>query len=224
MKKIITTATIALISVSLVGCFKKDPKSDQEKISYAIGQQIGKNIKTQNIDVDKAMLSQAVEEAIEGKESRMTKEDIQKAMQMMQKQRFEKRQVESKKNQESSGKYLEENKKKEGVKVTASGLQYKVLKEGKGKKPKATSKVKVHYVGTLTDGTEFDSSRKRKQPAEFPVNGVIKGWQEALVMMPEGSTWELTVPAELAYGQMGRPGIPPNSVLVFEVELLEVVK
>src|SRR5206468_4108344 len=113
-------------------------------------------------------------------------------------------------------------KNKKGVKSTASGLQYEVLSEGKGTSPKATDTVKVNYRGSLLDGTEFDSSYKRGQPAEFPVNGVIKGWTEALQMMKPGAKWKLYIPANLAYGEHGRPGIPPNSMLTFEVELLEI--
>jgi FKBP-type peptidyl-prolyl cis-trans isomerase FklB len=130
--------------------------------------------------------------------------------------------VQGEKNKKEGEAFLAENKKKDGVKTLPSGLQYKVLAEGKGKTPKATDTVTVHYRGTLTDGTEFDSSYKRNQPASFPVNGVIKGWTEALQLMKEGSKWQLFIPASLAYGEPGRPGIPPNSVLIFDVELISV--
>jgi len=120
--------------------------------------------------------------------------------------------------------FLEANKAKEGVKVLPSGLQYKVVKEGTGNTPTADDKVKTHYRGTLIDGTEFDSSYKRNQPAEFGVTKVIKGWTEALQLMKVGGKWELYIPANLAYGQRGRPSIPANSTLIFEIELLEIVK
>jgi len=127
------------------------------------------------------------------------------------------------KNMQEGPKFLEENKTKEGVVVLPSGLQYKVLTEGTGKSPKATDKVKVHYKGTLINGKEFDSSYKRGTPAEFPVNGVIKGWTEALQLMKEGSKWMLYLPSDLAYGPRGAGGdIGPNATLIFEVELLEV--
>ncbi len=124
---------------------------------------------------------------------------------------------------EKGQQFLDENSKKEGVHTLPDGLQYKVLKEGTGTKPKATDTVVVHYRGTLIDGTEFDSSYKRNEPAEFPVNRVIKGWTEALQLMPEGSKWMLYIPSRLAYGERGAPGaIGPNETLVFEVELLKV--
>src|SRR5205085_5417932 len=126
------------------------------------------------------------------------------------------------KNAGEAQKFMSDNKPKEGVKTTASGLQYKVLKDGNGAQPKSSDTVTVNYRGTLTDGTEFDSSYKRGQPATFPVSGVIKGWTEALQMMKAGSKYQLFIPASLAYGEQGRPGIPPNSTLIFEVELLDV--
>jgi FKBP-type peptidyl-prolyl cis-trans isomerase len=128
------------------------------------------------------------------------------------------------KNKEVSDEFLTKNKSKPGVKSTASGLQYEILKEGKGKKPTLKDKVTVHYTGTLVNGQKFDSSHDRGQPAEFPVNGIIKGWQEALQMMPEGSVYRLYIPPDLGYGAQAQPGIPPFSVLVFDVELLKVQK
>jgi len=125
-------------------------------------------------------------------------------------------------NLELGAQFLEQNKEVEGVKTTPSGLQYKVLEEGNGRKPKASDEVVVHYRGTLLDGTEFDSSYAREEPARFPVTGVIPGWVEALQMMSEGSKWKLFIPSDLAYGERGNPRIPPNSVLIFEVELLEI--
>ena len=118
--------------------------------------------------------------------------------------------------------FLKENAKKEGVKTTASGLQYKVLKEGEGKSPKATDEVVVHYKGTFIDGKEFDSSYKRNQPAEFPLNGVIAGWTEGVQLMKEGAKYQFVIPFKLAYGERGRPSIPPNSTLLFDIELIKV--
>jgi FKBP-type peptidyl-prolyl cis-trans isomerase FkpA/FKBP-type peptidyl-prolyl cis-trans isomerase FklB len=177
----------------------------------------------QDIDVDIKMMSQAVAEAVKGEESKMTPQEMQQAMMKMQQDRMASRKKEAEENIKKGKDFLEKNKSKEGVKVTESGLQYKVMKEGTGTSPKKSDTVKVHYKGTLIDGTEFDSSYKRKEPAEFPVTGVIKGWTEALMLMKTGGKWELYIPAELAYGEMGRPSIPPNSTLVFEVELIEIV-
>jgi FKBP-type peptidyl-prolyl cis-trans isomerase FklB len=126
------------------------------------------------------------------------------------------------KNKKDGEAFLAENKKKTGVKTLPSGLQYKVIKEGKGKSPKDTDTVTVNYRGTFIDGTEFDSSNKRGEPATFAVNGVIKGWTEALTLMKEGAKWQLFIPANLAYAERGAPGIPPNSTLIFEVELIKI--
>ena len=199
-------------------------KSNRQKASYAIGQQIGGNMREQGVEVDVDVLAMSIKEALAGKKSRLSDEEIQKAMISLQQEVQKKQQELAANNLATGGKYLEENKKKPGVKTTASGLQYKVLREGSGEQPTDQSVVKVHYRGTLTDGNEFDSSYKRNKPAEFPVTGVIKGWTEALKLMKTGSKWALTIPADLAYGPTGRPGIPANSVLLFDVELLEVVK
>jgi FKBP-type peptidyl-prolyl cis-trans isomerase len=220
LKKMVILAGVS----SLVSCLPaKDPKSDVDKVSYSIGQQIGNNLKAQEVDVNIDMLAQSIKEAKEGKESRMTREEMQQSMMSMQKMRMEKRKNDGEQNKTAGSDFLEKNKSKDGVTSLKSGLQYKVITEGKGPKPKETSTVKVHYKGTLTSGKEFDSSYKRKKPAEFPVNGVIKGWTEALLLMSVGSKWQLTIPSDLAYGPSGRPGIPPNSVLLFDVELIEIV-
>jgi len=157
---------------------------------------------------------------------RIAEEDAAKVMQEFQQQMMAKKEEQQKKlseaNKAEGDKFLAENKTKEGVQVTASGLQYKVITAGNGDKPKATDTVKVNYVGKLVNGTEFDSSIKRGQPVEFPVNGVIPGWTEALQLMPKGSKWEIYIPSELAYGPAGQGPIPPASTLIFEVELLEI--
>ena len=221
---LLKTAVGAVAVLGITACEKKaDLKSDKGQASYAIGQQIGKNLKTQNIDIDPATLAVAMKDAMAGK-SEMKDDEIQKAMMKLQESAMKKQTESAEDNKKKSAEYLEKNKTADGVKLTASGLQYKVLKEGDGPMPKKEDTVKCHYTGTLTNGEKFDSSVDRGQPAEFPVAGVIPGWTEALQMMKVGSKYQLFIPSELAYGASGRPGIPANSALVFEVELLEIVK
>lgn len=200
---------------------------DQQKISYSIGTDIGKNLKRGEYPIDVAALAQGMRDVLEEKDLLLTDEEVREMLTLYRKESqaaMKKAQAEKGENNMVEGqKFLDENKTKDGVVVLPSGLQYKVLTEGTGKSPKATDKVKVHYKGTLINGKEFDSSYKRNQPAEFPVNGVIKGWTEALQLMKEGSKWMLYIPGELAYGARGAGGdIGPNETLIFEVELLEV--
>ena len=206
-----------------VGCSKK-LDNDKKKASYAIGQQIGQNLKNQNIEVDADALAMAITDATGGKESKLTKEQIQEAMGKLQEATMKKQTEVAEANKVKGAEFLEKNKTAEGVKVTKSGLQYKVVTEGTGKVPTKDDVIKAHYKGTLTTGEQFDSSYDRGQPAEFPVGGVIPGWTEALQMMKVGSKFQLWIPADLAYGPAARPGIPANSVLAFEVELLDIVK
>lgn len=222
MNKLLLIAASGLL-LTLTACNKPDLKSDKGQASYAIGQQIGKNLKAQNVEIDAKTLAASLTDAMAGK-SEMNDEQIQKAMVKLQELAIKKQQEVGEENKKKSADFLEKNKTAEGVKVTASGLQYMVMKEGDGATPKKEDNVKCHYVGTLIDGTKFDSSIDRGQPADFPVSGVIPGWTEALQMMKVGSKYKLFIPPELAYGPAGRPGIPPNSALVFEVELLEIAK
>jgi FKBP-type peptidyl-prolyl cis-trans isomerase FklB len=189
-------------------------KTGKDKLSYAIGVDVGNSLKKNSIDVDTDILSRGISDALAGKQQ-MTDQQIKETMIAYQKEHAEK-------NKKAGEAFLAENKKKDGVVTLPDGLQYKILKKGAGKSPKATDSVTVNYRGTLIDGTEFDSSYKRGQPATFPVNGVIRGWTEALQKMKEAAKWQLFIPADLAYGAAGRPGIPPNSTLIFEVELISV--
>jgi FKBP-type peptidyl-prolyl cis-trans isomerase len=214
---------LVAVAFGMVACEKK-LDTDQKRASYAIGQQLGKNFKDNNVEFDADVLVMALKDVKEGKTSKMNQEEMGKAMQKLQEMATAKQGEVAETNKKKGEEYLAANKAKEGVKTTESGLQYVVEKEGAGASPSDTDEVKVHYTGTLVDGTKFDSSVDRGQPAEFPVGGVIKGWTEALKLMKEGSKYKLTIPADLAYGPMGRPGIPPNSVLLFDVELLEVKK
>lgn len=213
---------------SLVLAKKFDLKTDLQKVSYGIGQQIGQGLKTQfkdqGIEIDLDILSESLKANVAGEPSQLNESEMQAAFQNMQGIIKDKMKEVAEKNKKEGSDYLAMNKKKPNVKTTESGLQYIVEKEGSGASPSSDSKVKVHYAGTLLDGTEFDSSYKKNEPAVFPVGGVIKGWTEALKMMKPGAKWQLTIPSELAYGSRGRPGIPGNSVLKFQVELLEVLK
>lgn len=200
----------------------KGLSNDKEKLSYAIGQQIGAQIKHKGFDLDAEVLAASIGDAVAGRESKLKPEEMQAVMMRAQQAEYERQEKIGKENKDKGTKFLEENKSKEGVKTTKSGLQYVVLTPGKGAMPKAKDTVKVHYKGTLIDGTQFDSSIDRGQPAEFPLNGVIPGWTEALQLMKVGQKNKIFVPSDLAYGPQGRPSIPPNSVLIFEVELLEI--
>jgi FKBP-type peptidyl-prolyl cis-trans isomerase FklB len=191
-------------------------KNQKEKVSYIIGMDIGSNLKRQLVDVDPNILTRGIQDALSGAKPLLSKEEIQETMVAFQKEMAEK--------QKQRGEaFLSENKKKEGVKTLPSGLQYKVIKAGTGKKPKLNDTVTVNYRGTLMDGAEFDSSYRRGQPATFPVSGVIPGWTEALQLMAEGAKWQLFIPPNLAYGERGAGGlIGPNAALIFEVELISV--
>lgn len=204
-------------------------KSQKEKVSYTIGLNIGKNLKEIAESVDIGILTQAIKDELAGVKPKMSEEEMQKTMLGFQQEMQTKQAAKAKKDSEENVKkgeaYLADNAKKEGVKTTASGLQYKVLKEGEGASPKATDTVVVHYKGTLTDGKQFDSSYDRKQPAEFPVNQVIPGWTEALQLMKPGAKFQLWIPSKLGYGERGAGDrIGPNETLVFEVELIEIKK
>jgi len=202
--------------------------TEMDKVSYAIGVQLGTNFKRQGIDIKIEKFVQGLKDATAGNKLELTEQEIQQTMmafsQKMRAKQQEKQKADAAKNLAEGKAFLYANGKKEGVKVLPSGLQYKVLKEGTGKTPTIADKVKTHYRGTLIDGTEFDSSYKRGKPAEFGVKAVIKGWTEALQLMKEGDKWELYIPADLAYGERARPTIPANSTLIFEIELLEIVE
>ncbi len=202
-------------------------KTPKDKFSYALGMKMGGNLKKQDVPVDSAILARGLKDALSGGKTLMTDDEAQAALAQVQndlrKKQQEKMQAEGAGNKKEGDTFLAANKAKDGVVTLPSGLQYKILKEGTGPKPAATDSVVCNYRGTLINGTEFDSSYKRGQPATFPVSGVIKGWTEALQLMPVGSKWQLFVPSDLAYGERGPgPEIGPNSTLIFEVELLSI--
>jgi FKBP-type peptidyl-prolyl cis-trans isomerase len=199
-------------------------KSQSDSVAYALGHSIGGNLKNQFPDVSSELVAQAIIEAFEGKENKLFKEP-QAADQFIRTYLRAAADRKALENKAKGEKFLAENAKKSGVKVTASGLQYEVIKEGTGPKPAAENTVKVHYHGTTIDGEVFDSSVERGEPATFPLNGVIKGWTEGVQLMSVGSKYKFYIPAELAYGaKPAGPKIGANSTLIFEVELLEIVQ
>jgi FKBP-type peptidyl-prolyl cis-trans isomerase FklB len=203
-------------------------KTQKDKASYAIGVNIGRSMKKDNIDIDSAILARGIKDAFTGGKLLLTDEDAQAALTTLkndvQKHQQEQYQAAVEKNKQDGDSFLAANKAKPGVVTLPSGLQYRIVQPGSGPKPTAADTVVCNYKGTLVDGTEFDSSYKRGQPATFPVGQVIKGWTEALQLMPVGSKWELVIPPSLAYGDRGTQGGPigPNATLVFEVELVSI--
>jgi FKBP-type peptidyl-prolyl cis-trans isomerase FklB len=223
MKPLIIIVSASLIAFPLFGQEKSPQLKDQkDKVSYSIGMQIGFNLARQKVEINPDILAAGIKDSLAGK-PQLTPDQVKEVMAQFEKDMEQKQKQLGEKNKTDGAKFLEENKNKPGVKTTASGLQYKVEKEGTGAQPKATDMVTVNYRGTLIDGTEFDSSYKRGQPATFPVNGVIKGWTEALQLMKKGAKYQLFIPSNLAYGErsMG-PDIGANSTLIFEVELVDV--
>jgi len=202
-------------------------KTPKEKLSYSIGVDIGNTLKRQQIEADPAAVGQGIKDVLLGAKLQLSEQEIKETMMSFQKEMVAKQAERMKqagdKNKKEGEEFLAANKKKEGVITLPDGLQYKVMKEGTGKTPKATDTVTVHYRGTLIDGTEFDSSLKRGEPASFQVNQVIAGWTEALQKMKVGSKWQLFIPANLAYGERGAGNsIGPNAALIFDVELISV--
>lgn len=223
---------IVIFSLTLVSCNaqeikKEDLKTQEDKVSYSIGYDIGQNMKQNYVEIIPEKFLAGLLHGINDTITFLTEEEMMEVMTQFQteltQKREEKTKVEKDKNKKASEDFLAENKKKDGVVVTESGLQYKVLVSGSGKSPNDASNVTVHYTGTLIDGKEFDSSIKRGEPTSFPVTGVIKGWTEALKLMKEGDKWMLYIPSELAYGENGAGNvIGPNQALIFEVELISV--
>ncbi len=206
--------------LTFTACSKK-PKEQKAQVSYSIGASFGKSLKAQNLDLDIKQLGNGVMDGFNGKELQLTDVEMQAALAQLAQNRQAEQVVTAEKNKVKADEFIAKNREEEGVQVTKSGLQYKILTEGSGGSPKIDDSVIVHYKGTLIDGTEFDSSFKRNQPAEFPIKGVIPGWTEGLQMMKKGSKMMFYIPPELGYGAQSRQQIPPNAVLIFEVELLD---
>lgn len=228
------SASLFALTFALAGCGDKkaaDAKGSakgldtaDQRVSYGIGYQIGSNVARQpGLKFDQAAFNAGVQDAVGGQKTRIDEKLIQAAFEEHQKKLATEMEAQGKENLQKANDFLAKNKTRAGVKTTASGLQYEVLKKGfSNAKPKPTDKVRVHYHGTLIDGTVFDSSVQRGQPVEFPLNGVIPGWTEALQLMSVGDKFKLFVPPALAYGPRAAGKIPPNSALIFEVELLAI--
>jgi len=204
-------------------------KTQKDKVSYALGANLGMNLHKQSVEVDSAIILRGLKDALAGGKLLLTDDEAKAALTQLQTDLRNKQMEKMKEavdlNKKTGADFLEANKAKEGVVTLPSGLQYKVLTAGTGPKPAATDTVSCNYRGTLLDGTEFDSSYKRGHPESFPVTGVIKGWTEALQLMPVGSKWQVFIPSDLGYGDRGadpRSGIGPGATLIFEVELLSI--
>ena len=228
---------LAIAMVAGVAAAQDAPalKTEKDKVSYALGMDLGNQLKKLSIDVDPAVFGQGLKDALSGSKTLLTEEEVRAAVAGLQAD-IKRRIAETRtgtaekaalallaeKNKKAGEAFLTENRMKEGVVTLPSGLQYKILKAGDGKKPTLDETVVCHYWGTLLDGTEFYNSYKRNQPTTVAVKGVIKGWTEALQLMPVGSKWELFVPSNLAYGELGSGPIGPNATLIYEVELLAI--
>jgi FKBP-type peptidyl-prolyl cis-trans isomerase FklB len=208
-------------------------KTPKDKASYALGMNVGKgpgaNLKQQSVEVNQAILLRGLRDALAGSKTLLTDEEMKAALTQLQTEvrvrQMEKQKLAAEAGKKEGAEFMEANKTKEGVVTLPSGLQYKILTAGTGPKPTETDSVTCNYRGTLLNGTEFDSSNKHGHPETFPVNGVVKGWTEALQLMPVGSKWQLFVPSELGYGDRGadpRSGIGPGATLIFELELISI--
>ena len=225
-----TILIMGLIASSVGAAESKTVLKDQkDKVSYSIGMQLGGTFKSQGIEINPDVLALAIRDTLAGGKTLLTEAEAHDVMQKLQTEMMAKENSKAAesgaKNRKEGAAFLAANAKKEGVKTLPSGLQYKIITAGTGKIPKATDTVTTHYRGTLISGAEFDSSYKRKEPATFPVSGVIAGWTEALKLMPTGSKWQLFIPADLAYGEQQRGAvITPGSTLIFDIELISIAQ
>ena len=225
-KTLTAAAVVAALGTASAAFGEGELKTDKDKVSYMVGMDVGKGLSQIKGEIDMAVVIQALQASVKGDKTLLSDEDALKVrqdfMQKLQAKRAAEDKAKAETNKTAGDAFLAKNKSKAGVKVTASGLQYEVVKQGTGPKPKDTDSVEVHYTGTLLDGTKFDSSRDRGEPAKFPLKGVIPGWTEGLQLMPVGSTYKFYIPANLAYGENGPGPIGPNATLIFDVELLKI--
>jgi FKBP-type peptidyl-prolyl cis-trans isomerase FklB len=231
VKKSIITIALSALLITMLGCFAKEKvtelKTQDQKVSYLLGLDMGSYLKKMGIAIDQAALFQGIKDTLSGQKPLLTQEQAaalkQEFGKKMQEEQMAKAKAAGEKNSKEGAAFLEKNKSEKGVITTASGLQYTILTQGTGSKPKSTDVVTVNYRGTTLDGKEFDSSYKHGQPATFPVTGVIPGWTEALQLMNVGTKAKLFVPSSLAYGERGAgEDIGPNATLVFDIELISI--
>jgi len=227
MRRLVITLVIMALPVMALAQDAPALKTDKDKLSYAMGMDLGGQLKTNSVAIDPAVFARGLADALSGGKTLLTDAEAKAVISQLQMTMVAKQTAAVKllgeKNKAEGDAFLAANKAKAGVVTLPSGLQYKVVTAGTGRKPLATDTVECHYRGTLIDGTEFDSSHKRGQPASFPVDKVIKGWTEALQLMPVGSKWQVFIPRALAYGERGGgPSIGPNATLIFEIELLGI--
>lgn len=215
---------LAVAATGAVAAGAAKPADDKGRLGYTFGYQYGANLRPRLQDVDTRSFMRGMQDALSGAKPALSEQEMEKAAREYQEAAMQKRRVQAEMNRTRGESYLAQNKSKPGVKVLDSGVQYRVLTEGRGESPKPTDIVTVIYRGTLVDGTEFDSSYQRGTPDTFPVNGVITGWQQVLPLMKQGAKWEVVIPSASAYGERGTPGGPigPNETLIFEIELLEI--
>jgi FKBP-type peptidyl-prolyl cis-trans isomerase len=224
----VVLSIILTLSLTVFACGggnggKVELKSDNDKVSYTIGIQIGQSIQQQGIDVNPEIVGSAINDVLTGNTPLLTNEEMTAAMQNLQNEMLAMQQQQAADNLAAANAFFAENARKTGITTLPDSLQYEVITEGTGLRPAPTDVVKVHYHGTLIDGTVFDSSVERGEPAQFMVNGVIPGWTEVLQLMKTGAKWKVYIPPQLAYGERGTRGIQPNSLLIFEIELLEIM-
>ncbi len=217
------TSLLTILFAGTAVAADSKPTTEKEKFSYTIGFQIGQGFKRDGLDVDTKSMSQAIMDVMKNTAPRLTPDEMRSTMQGAQKKLAATRKVKADKAKAVGDKFLAKNGKKDGVITRKSGLQYKVISTGKGKQPKATDSITAHYKGSLINGTVFDSSYKRGEPATFNVGQVINGWKEILPLMKEGDKWQVFIPSDLAYGERGQgPTIGPNEALIFDIELIKV--
>jgi FKBP-type peptidyl-prolyl cis-trans isomerase len=227
LQKSLTAAAIVAALGTAGGAFAQELKTEKDKVSYMVGMDVGKGLSSIKDEIDMAVVIQALQASVKGEKTALSQEEALKIRQdfmtKLQAKRAAEEKAKAETNKKAGDEFLAKNKSKKGVTTTASGLQYEVVKAGTGPKPKDTDTVQVHYTGTLLDGTKFDSSVDRGEPATFPLKGVIPGWTEGLQLMPVGSKYKFYIPSNLAYGENGPGPIGPNAVLTFEVELLKIM-